>query len=305
MIMDEENTRLYLIIPCYNEEAIINITADRVNTKFNELIQNGLISMDSRIVFVDDGSMDNTWGLIQQYCYSSSRYIGVKLSRNFGQQNALLAGMEYARGKCDCIISIDADLQDDINVLSEFIEKYRHGHEIVYGVRDDRSTDSMFKRYSASLFYKIMKMIDSSVIENHSECRLLGSKALEALSQCKEYSVFLRGIIPRLGFNSEKVYYSRQKRIAGETKYSVWKLIKLALEGIILSDAKLNRYIHVMTLACLIFGLFNVRFNPWIGLAIQLSCLSIFSGYVAKIYTETKQRPRYIIDCIAENKRCS
>ena len=288
--------KLWLIIPCYNEQAILRHTADLLSQKMNEMIDSQVISSESRIVLVDDGSTDQTRTIIREKCKESSMFYGIILSRNFGQQRALLAGMMYACGKCDCIISMDADLQDDINVLPNFIEKFRAGYHVVYGVRSDRSSDSWFKKYTALLFYKLMNCMGAKIVENHSECRLLSDKALHALQEYKESNLFIRHIIPCLGFDNAVVYYARQKRIAGETKYSAWKLVCLALDGIISSSEKPLQTVPLMGAFCIGLGIMGAPCNNWILGGLQLLCFGIMCQYIEKISVEVKHRPRYIIE---------
>lgn len=227
---------LWLIIPCYNEQDVLGRSMELLSQKLQEMIALQMVSPKSRIVCVDDGSTDQTWEIIRERCKADSMFRGIKLSRNFGQRQALLEGMAYACGKCDCIISLDADLQDDITVLPEFIEKYKQGYPVVYGVRNDRSTDSWLKEHTAMLFYSLMNRLGTDVVKNHSEYRLLSDKALRALIEYKDSNLFLRYIIPRLGFDGAIVYYARQKREAGKTKYSAWKLVRLAMSAIISSQ---------------------------------------------------------------------
>jgi glycosyltransferase involved in cell wall biosynthesis len=228
--------KLWLIIPCYNEQEVLERTMELLSQKLEEMIRLGLISSESRIVFVDDGSTDSTWKIIQERYETDKMFDGIKLPRNCGQQQALMAGMAYACGECDCIISLDADLQDDINVFPDFIEKYKQGYHVVYGVRNDRSTDSWLKEHTAMLFYSLMNRLGTDIVRNHSEYRLLSDKALRALMEYKDSNLFLRYIIPRLGFDGAIVYYARQKREAGQTKYSVWKMVHLAMSAIISSQ---------------------------------------------------------------------
>lgn len=228
--------KLWLIIPCYNEQEVLERTMELLSKKLEEMIRLSLISSESRIVFVDDGSKDSTWKIIQKRCEIDQMFDGIKLPKNRGQQQALMVGMMYSCEKCDCIISLDADLQDDINALPEFIEKFKSGYHVVYGVHNDRDTYSWFKKHTATLFYKLMNCLGTNIVENHSECRLLSDKALHALQKYQESNLFLRYIIPRLGFDGAIVYYATQKREAGQTKYSVWKMIRLAISAIISSQ---------------------------------------------------------------------
>ena len=232
---------LWLIIPCYNEQDVLGRSMELLSQKLKEMISLQMVSPQSRIICVDDGSADQTWTIIQDRCAADTMFHGIKLPRNRGQQQALMAGMMYARGKCDCIISLDADLQDDINALPEFIEKFKSGYHVVYGVHNDRAPYSWFKKHTATLFYKLMNCLGTNIVENHSECRLLSDKALHALQRYQESNLFLRYIIPRLGFDGAMVYYATQKREAGKTKYSAWKLVRLAMSAIISSQVHHRR----------------------------------------------------------------
>ena len=287
--------KLWLIIPCYNEQDIIRRTMERLALKLQEMITLQTVSSESRIILVDDGSKDRTWMMIQEKCKTDSMFCGIRLSRNFGQQPALLAGMMYACGKCDCIISMDADLQDDVDALPDFIEQFKIGYEIVYGVRSDRSSDSWLKRNTAALFYAMMSWLGTETIPGHSECRLLGNKALHALQAYQESNLFLRGIIPRLGFDSTLVRYVRQKRVAGETKYSARKLIRLAVDGIMMSSEKPFKIIPLLGIICLCLGISSVPCNAWILGGVLLMSLGIIAEYLRKIFIEVIRRPRYHI----------
>lgn len=286
---------LWLIIPCYNEQEIIHRTMNVLSQKLHEMIRLEVISADSQIMLVDDGSKDQTWTLIKKRCEVDQMFRGIKLSRNFGQQSALLAGMHYACGKCDCIISMDADLQDDVSVLSDFVDKFQMGYQVIYGVRNDRRTDTWFKKNTAALFYRLMSWLNTKTVEGHSECRLLSDKALRALQEYTEINPFLRGIVPLLGFDSTVVYYARQERTAGETKYPIWKLVRLALDGIMSSSEKPLRLIPLLGVLCLCFGIAGVPYNSWVSSGLQLLCLGIVGSYTSKVYTQVKRRPRYII----------
>lgn len=294
------NPNLWLIIPCYNEEDMIRLTMAVLGRKLQEMIGLGMIAPESKIVLVDDGSTDRTWPMIRERREKDGLLCGIRLSRNFGQQNALLAGMLYACGKCDCMISMDADLQDDVNALPDFIEKYRQGYQIVYGVRSDRSADTWLKRNTAALFYRLMDWLGTETVAGHSECRLLGDKALRALQAYQESGLFLRGIIPKLGFASTTVCYARQKRVAGETKYSGRKLVHLALDGMTASSDKLLRIIPLLACLCLGLGIIGAPCNQWTSAGLQMLSLGIVGAYTAKIYAEVRCRPRYIIDEITD-----
>lgn len=308
-------TKLYIVIPCYNEEAVLPETAARLREKLHTLITDKIISSDSRVILVDDGSTDGTWNLITGIHYRDKMFSGCKLSRNQGHQNALLSGLDCARGKCDAVISMDADLQDDINVIDEFIKKYEEGNEIVYGVRSSRKKDSFFKNKSAKAFYKIMSMMGAEVVSNHADYRLLGSRALEGLFEFNEVNLFLRGIVPLVGYKSAKVYYERKERFAGESKYPLKKMISFALDGITSFSIKPIKLISsiglifvivsgVMLLYSLISYFTGHSVSGWASLitsiwaigGLQLLAIGIIGEYIGKVFLETKRRPRYIIE---------
>ena len=223
---------LYLTIPCYNEELVINETARRLREKIHTMTKKNTISQDSKIVFIDDGSNDSTWDLIEKLHEEDSLFCGIALSRNEGHQNALLAGLMSVRGEADIVISLDADLQDDIEVLDDFVKAYQEGNDIVYGVRSDRESDRFFKRNTALMFYKMMKLLGVDIVYNHADYRLMSSRALEGLSEFHEVNLFLRGIVPLVGYKSATVTYQRKERFAGESKYPLRKMLKLAMDGI-------------------------------------------------------------------------
>lgn len=308
-------TKLYIVIPCYNEEAVLLETAARLREKLHPLITDKIISSDSRVILVDDGSTDQTWNLITEIHYSDKMFSGCKLSRNQGHQNALLSGLDCARGKCDAVISMDADLQDDINVIDEFVKKYEEGNEIVYGVRSSRKKDSFFKNKSAKAFYKIMSMMGAEVVSNHADYRLLGNRALEGLFEFNEVNLFLRGIVPLVGYKSAKVYYERKERFAGESKYPLKKMISFALDGITSFSIKPIKLISsiglifvivsgVMLLYSLISYFTGHSVSGWASLitsiwaigGLQLLAIGIIGEYIGKVFLETKRRPRYIIE---------
>lgn len=289
------NSNLWVIIPCYNEQEVIDITAKKIQEKMIEMIEKQKISSCSKIVFIDDGSTDNTWGKIKEKNQLNSMFCGIRLSRNFGQQKALWAGMMQACNRCDCIISLDADLQDDVNILDEFINKFQEGYHIVYGVRKDRKNDSWLKRNTAKLFYFLMHCINKQTIKNHSECRLLSKEVLLALSEYKESEFFLRNLISNLGFKSTSVFYVRKKRVAGTTKYSPIKLIQLAIEGLMFSNKKTFNFIFLLSFFCLLLGIINVPYNAWLSNSLNLLCLGVIGEYINKTWIEIKCRPKYHI----------
>lgn len=309
------NTILYLVIPCYKEEEVLPETARRLQQKMQNLIKNQKISSDSRVVFVNDGSTDHTWKIIQQLHKQNSMFEGINLSRNRGHQNALLAGLMTVREYADVTISMDADLQDDINAIDEMLDKYYAGCDIVYGVRSARTTDTWFKRTTAEGFYKVMEWLGAKVVFNHADYRLMSKRALEGLAQFKEVNLFLRGLVPLVGYPSDVVYYERHERFAGESKYPLKKMLSFAFEGITSLSTKPIRMI--MTLGILIFlvslcmlAYFFVRFLTgntvagWASLAVsvwalgglQLLAIGVIGEYIGKVYLETKERPRYIVE---------
>lgn len=312
---------LYIIIPCYNEEKVLPITAPLFLNKINELIELGKISSKSKIMFVNDGSKDKTWSIICDLASKDNHYIGISQSRNRGHQNAVLAGLMEAKDVCDITISIDCDGQDDINAMNKMIDEYITGAEIVYGVRSKRTTDTFFKRITAEGFYKLLNWMGAEVVFNHADYRLISSRVLEEFSNFKEVNIFLRGMIPLVGFKSTSVYYERHERIAGESHYPLSKMLSLAFDGITSLSIKPIRIItgmggiislfsFIMIVYVLIsYFLGNVA-PGWsstlvivcfIG-GIQLVSLGIIGEYIGKIYLETKRRPRYII---SERTSCS
>lgn len=306
---------VYFVVPCYNEEQVLPETVKRLTEKINELVAGGLASEKSRVLFVDDGSKDRTWELIEKYSIESKYIGGVKLSRNRGHQNALLAGLMTAKGKCDCVISLDADLQDDIGVLDQFVKKYQEGCEVVYGVRSSRETDTAFKRGTAQGYYKFMAMLGVDIVYNHADYRLMGSRALDALAGYREVNLFLRGIVPLIGFRSDYVYYERSERFAGESKYPLKKMLKFAVDGITSFSVKPLKIISnlgiIICLLSVIFFIYSlisfftgssvagwasIMCSIWFLGGLQMLCIGIVGTYVGKIYSESKHRPRFIID---------
>ena len=245
---------LYLVIPCYNEEEMLDITTKELTKKMNELIKKELISKDSKVMYIDDGSKDKTWDKIEEYHKQNNLFTGIKLSRNKGHQNALLAGLMTAKKYADITISMDADLQDDINVIDKMLEEYNNGCEIVYGVRSSRKKDTFFKRFTAESFYKFMKTMGVDIVYNHADCRLMSKEALEGLEEFSEVNLFLRGIVPQIGYKSSIVYYERNKRIAGESKYPLKKMIKFAIEGITSFSIKPLKMITTLGFIMVIFS---------------------------------------------------
>ena len=313
--------RLFCVIPCYNEQEVLPETSTRILEKINQLISLGKISQDSRVVFVNDGSKDATWNIISDLHEKNPIFQGINLSRNMGHQNALLAGLMTVKDICDVSISMDADLQDDINAIDEMIDKYNAGCDVVYGVRSKRATDTFFKRATAEGFYKIMNGLGANTVYNHADYRLMSRRALLALSDFGEVNLFLRGIVPMIGFKSDVVYYERAERFAGESKYPLKKMISFAVEGITSLSTKpiklitgLGIFIFFVSIIVLIYSL--VRYftghtipgwtttvlSVWaIGGLIMIS-LGVIGEYVGKIYLETKNRPRYIVESYLDDK---
>jgi len=306
---------LYFVIPCYNEEAVLNYSSEIMLAKLNSLINKGAVSDDSRILFVNDGSRDNTWKIIEELCSSDVHFNGISLAHNKGHQNALMAGLMVAKENADMVISMDADLQDDIDAVDEMIEKYDEGCEIVYGVRNKRDKDTLFKRFTAESFYKLMSKLGADTVYNHADYRLMSKKALNSLAQYTEVNLFLRGIVPMLGYKSACVYYERGERIAGESKYPLKKMIAFAWEGITSLSTGPIRLISigggivflisiVMMIYSLIRHAIGATVQGWSSLIISLwmigglilLSIGIIGEYLGKMYLETKARPRYIIE---------
>ncbi len=301
--------KLYVVVPCYNEEAVLPETTRRLGEKLHAMMAAGSISADSRVLFVDDGSRDRTWELIEQAHAQDELFTGAKLSRNRGHQNALLAGLMTAKDCADMVISMDADLQDDINAMDKFVEEYYAGHDIVYGVRSSRATDTAFKRLTGEGFYKVMRKLGVEIVNNHAEYRLMSRRALEALSKYDERNLFLRGIVPLLGYPAAIVPYERAERFAGETKYPLKKMLSFAIEGITSFSVKPLTFITwlgilIMAISALTMiinaiaggGLSLVACSIWLMGGIQLLCTGVLGEYIGKIYSEVKRRPRYFIE---------
>lgn len=306
---------LYIVVPCYNEEAVLHETASRLKDKLSGMIAAGSISENSRVLFVNDGSKDRTWQIITELHEADSLFSGLKLSRNRGHQNALLAGLMTAKEHADMVISMDADLQDDINAVDQFVAHYYKGCDIVYGVRSSRDTDTAFKRGTAQGFYKFMRVLGVDIVDNHADYRLMSKRALEALSEYGEVNIFLRGIVPQLGFPTATVPYERGERFAGESKYPLKKMLAFAFDGITSFSVKPIRFVTVLgviiffiSLLMLIYALVmkivgntvvgwsTLMGSIWMIGGIQLLCLGMIGEYIGKIYSETKRRPRYIIE---------
>ena len=305
---------LYIVIPCYNEQEVLPVTSPMFLNKLNGLISAGKIAPESKVVFVNDGSKDNTWPLIQQLADSDEHFEGICLSRNRGHQNALLGGLMTVKDHCDITISIDCDGQDDINAMDAMVDAYLDGCDVVYGVRSKRDTDTFFKRFTAEGFYKLMNHMGAEVVFNHADYRLMSSRALNEFSNFKEVNIFLRGMVPLVGFKSTSVYYERAERMAGESHYPLKKMLALAFDGITSLSVKPIRLItgfgalvSVLSFIAVIWAVLQaVLGNTVAGWAsttsivcfmggIQLLCLGVIGEYIGKIYMETKSRPRYII----------
>lgn len=306
--------RLYIVIPCYNEQEVLPITAPMFLNKVKSLAAAGKISEDSRVLFVNDGSRDDTWNIIKKLAAEDEHYIGICQSRNRGHQNAVLAGLMEAKDVCDITISIDCDGQDDINAMDEMVDAYHDGCDVVYGVRSSRETDTFFKRFTAQGFYKFLAMMGAEVVYNHADYRLISARVLKEFANFKEVNLFLRGLVPLVGFKSTSVTYSRAERIAGESHYPLKKMIALAVDGITSLSVKPLQMImgfglfvaFVSFIGCLwalITALCGHSVSGWASMTciicfvsgVQLICLGIIGEYIGKIYLETKQRPRYII----------
>jgi len=307
--------KIAILIPCYNEEEVINETAKRLKDKINSLVKAHNIHTDSKIIFIDDGSRDRTWQIIEELHKSDSLFGGIKMSRNYGHQNTLLGGLMNLKDKFDAIISIDADLQDDINAIDEMIEKYSQGAEIVYAVRKERQTDSFFKRHTALAFYNLMKNMGVNLVYNHADYRLMTSRALNELAKFEEVNLFLRGIVPLLGFTTEQVYYDRAKRFAGESKYPLRKMLNFAIDGITSFSIKplrlitsLGFFITALSIIMATYlvimkiigataqGLSFIAISIWLIGGVQMISLGVIGEYIGKIYSETKARPRFIVE---------
>lgn len=315
MINNKEDSILYLVIPCYNEEKVLAETVKRLTKKINSMIENKLISSKSKMVFVNDGSKDRTWEMIEEFNRNNPLVRGIKLSRNRGHQNALLAGLMTVKEECDIVISLDADLQDDINVIDKFVEKYYEGCEIVYGVRNSRKTDTFFKKFTAETFYKFMNLMGVEIVFNHADYRLMSKRVLFELEKYKEVNIFLRGMVPLIGFKSDIVEYERHERFAGESKYPLKKMLAFAFDGITSFSIKPIRFITalgfliflisiIMSIYFLIShfsgktvsGWTTIVMSIWAIGGLQLLAIGIIGEYIGKIYIETKKRPKYIIE---------
>lgn len=315
---------LYIVIPCYNEQEVLPVTSGMFLEKINSLIEKGRVAPESRVVFVNDGSKDNTWNIIQELANSDEHFEGVCLSRNRGHQNALLGGLMTVKDRCDITISIDCDGQDDINAMDAMVDAYWDGCEVVYGVRSKRDTDTFFKRFTAEGFYKLMNWMGAQVVFNHADYRLMSSRVLNEFANFKEVNIFLRGMVPLVGFKSTSVYYERAERIAGESHYPLKKMLALAFDGITSLSVKPIRLItgfgalisvisFVGVIWAVVEAILGSTVAGWASTTsivcfmggIQLLCLGVIGEYIGKIYLETKQRPRYIIEKCTWNRENS
>ena len=306
---------LYMVLPCYNEEEVLPETAKQLKQKYQALISTGKISSKSRIVFVNDGSRDRTWSIIQELHEQDKMFSGVNLSRNRGHQNALLAGLMEAKKYADMVISMDADLQDDIGVIDSMVEEYYKGNDVVYGARSARDKDTWFKRTTAESFYKLTNALGGEVVFNHADCRLMSKRALSGLEQYKEVNLFLRGIVPMIGYPSTVVTYERNERFAGESKYPLKKMLSFAMEGITSLSTKPIRFVttggvlfFVIAIIMMIYtvvryfmggtvpGWSSILISVWFVGGVQMIALGIIGEYIGKIYMEAKQRPRFIVE---------
>lgn len=308
-------TKLYIAVPCYNEEEVLPDSSGKLCAKMQKMISEGKITKDSRIVFIDDGSKDKTWEIIKNLHSENEIFQGIKLSRNRGHQNALLCGLMTLKDKCDAVISIDADLQDDIEVFDEMVAKYEDGCDVVYGVRSKRETDTFFKRFTAEAYYKVLDKMGAKIIFNHADFRLMSARALESFAEFKEVNLFLRGLVPMVGYKSDIVTYERSERLLGESKYPLKKMLALAFEGITSLSTKpiklISRtgiFIFLVSIVMLIYtvvryfmgatevGWASLAVSIWAIGGLQLLAIGVVGEYIGKIYLESKRRPRFIVE---------
>lgn len=306
---------LYIVVPCYNEEAVLPETARQLLALLETMRAQDTIAPSSKIVFVDDGSRDRTWELISGLAEAHGEISGLKLAKNAGHQNALLAGLMTVRTECDCAISIDADLQDDINAIPEMVQKYYAGNDVVYGVRSSRKTDTAFKRETALLFYKLMRLLGVNMVYNHADYRLMSRRALDALAEFPEVNLFLRGMVPLVGYKSASVSYERKERFAGESKYPLKKMLSFAFDGITSFSITPIRLISGLGIVACLFSIImavyafivklmghstegwsSLMVSIWFLGGVQLVSVGLIGEYIGKIYKEVKRRPRYIIE---------
>lgn len=310
---------LYLVIPCYNEQEVLPETVSRLTTVLDRLVEEERIASDSAMLLVDDGSRDATWDLILQANHTNRYVRGLKLARNAGHQNALFSGLLHAKDHADLTISIDADLQDDVNAISLMVDKFHEGYDVVYGVRSKRETDTFFKRFTAQGFYRLMQKLGANIVYNHADYRLMSRRALEHLAQYEERNLFLRGIIPMIGFRSTQVTYERAERFAGESKYPLKKMLSFAFDGITSLSVTPIRFVTllggIVFLVSLLTGVYallaklfgqavtgwtSLMISIWLIGGIQLLSLGLIGEYIGKIYKETKRRPKYHVETVLE-----
>ncbi|MRH42129.1 glycosyltransferase [Aquibacillus halophilus] len=309
------HTLLTIVVPCYEEQEVINKTIEQLTIQLNKLVEENLISDKSKLLFVDDGSKDGTWTLIAKACATNRYVTGLKLSRNVGHQTALIAGLKRAQEKSSCAISIDADLQDDINVIRDFVLKYHEGYDVVYGVRRSRKTDTHFKRITAQGFYRVMNKLGINLVYNHADYRLMSKRVLEELNQYQEEKLFLRGILPMIGFKTTKVMYDRKERYAGDTKYPIKRMLSFAFDGITSFSIAPIRFITYLGFFLFflggIAGMYaiiqkiigntdagwtSLMISIWLLGGLQLMGTGIIGEYIGRIFMEVKKRPKYAID---------
>lgn len=305
---------LYMVVPCYNEEAVLEETTARLKEKFESLIKEDKISSKSKVLYVNDGSKDKTWNLIKQIHEKDKMFRGICLSRNRGHQNAVLCGLMQAKEEADMVISMDADLQDDINAIDEMVDKYHEGFDVVYGVRNSRKTDTFFKRFTAQAYYKMLLFMGVDIVYNHADFRLMSKRVLKEMENYKEVNLFLRGIVPMIGFPSTNVYYERHERFAGESKYPLKKMLHFAFDGITSLSVKPIRLITTvgagiffLSICMLIYsivihflgkslvGWSSLMVSVWALGGLQIFSIGVIGEYIGKIYMETKARPRFIV----------
>ncbi len=308
-------TTLYLVVPCYNEQEVLPESSKRFLQKIKALMESGRISDQSRVLFVDDGSKDTTWQLIEQYHAQDAHILGLKLSRNRGHQNALLAGLMTAKEYADCVVSLDADLQDDIGAVDEMLTRFEEGCDVVYGVRENREKDTFFKRVTAQGFYRLMQAMGTQVVYNHADYRLMSKRALDALAEYREVNLFLRGMVPLVGYKFATVSYVREERFAGESKYPLKKMLAFAFDGITSFSVKplalitaAGFVIFALSILAAVYALVSYLLGRavsgwtstivslWFLGGVQLICLGVVGQYIGKIYSEVKQRPRFLVE---------
>lgn len=305
---------LFMVVPCYNEQEVITETTRRLKEKYEALIEKGKISPESKVLYVNDGSKDKTWEMIRDIHNNDKMFRGLCLSRNRGHQNAVLAGLMQAKEEADMVISMDADLQDDIDAIDEMVDKYNEGYEVVYGVRNKRETDTFFKRFTAQAYYRLLLKLGVDIVYNHADFRLMSKRVLDNLENYKEVNLFLRGIVPMIGFPSTNVYYERHERYAGESKYPLKKMLHFAFDGVTSLSIKpirlittLGMFIFLLSICILLYsvvrhflgytalGWSSIMVSVWALGGLQILSIGIIGEYIGKIYLESKHRPRFIV----------